>query len=216
MTQLPFTHDQFLDVFGAYNRALWPAAVLIWLLTAAVIATLYRRGPRASQLVAAVLAFHWGWAGLVYHLAFFRSVNPAAILFGAVFVLQAALLLWRGVLGHQLAFQSASSIWGYIGGTLIIYALIYPALGLTLGLAYPRFPSFGVPCPTTILTAGLLFLAPRREVRLLIVIPVLWAAVGGSAAVLLGIRADFALLVVGLLLLVFVATGPRGPEISAA
>ena len=26
---LPFTHDQFLDVFGAYNRALWPAVILI-------------------------------------------------------------------------------------------------------------------------------------------------------------------------------------------
>jgi len=114
--QLSFTHDQFLDVFGAYNRALWPAAILIWLLTAAAIATLYRRGPRASRLVAAVLAFHWGWAGLAYHLAFFRSINPAATLFGAVFVLQAALFLRRGALGSQLSFQPTSSVWGRVGG----------------------------------------------------------------------------------------------------
>jgi hypothetical protein len=214
--QLPFTHDQFLDVFGAYNRALWPAVILIWLLTAAAIGILYRRGPRASRLVAALLAFHWGWAGLVYHLAFFRSVNPAATLFGAVFVLQAALFLWRGALGSQLSFQPTSSTWGRVGGALIVYALLYPALGLALGLAYPRFPSFGVPRPTAILTVGLLLLAPRREVRLLSAIPVLWAAVGGSAALLLNIRADFALLVAGPLLLIFAAAGPRRPDISAA
>ena len=212
----PFTHDQFLDVFGAYNRALWPAAILIWLLTAAAIAVLYRRGPRTSRLVAAGLAFHWGWAGLVYDLAFFRSINPTATVFGAMFVLQAAIFLWRGVLGSQLSFQPTSAIWGRVGGALIIYALLYPALGLALGLAYPRFPSFGVPCPTVILTVGLLLLAPRREVRLLSAIPVLWAAVGGSAAVLLNIRADFALLVAGPLLLVFAAAGPRRPDIKSA
>lgn len=207
--QLPFTHDQFLDVFGAYNRALWPAAILTWLLTAAAIVALYRRGPSASRLVATVLAFHWGWAGIAYHVAFFRSINPAADLFGAVFVLQAALLLWRGVAGSQLSFQPSSSSWGRVGGALIAYALLYPAIGLALGLAYPRIPSFGVPCPTAILTAGLLLLAPRREARLLSAIPVLWAVVGGSAAVLLNIHADFALVVAGLLLLVFAAAGPR-------
>jgi uncharacterized protein DUF6064 len=214
--QLPFTHDQFLDVFGAYNRALWPAAILTWLLTAAAIVALYRRGPRASRVVAAVLAFHWGWAGIAYHLAFFRSINPAATLFGAVFVLQAALFLWRGVLGSQLSFQPTSSFWGRLGGALITYSLLYPALGLALGLAYPRFPSFGVPCPTAILTVGLLLLAPRREARRLCAIPVLWAAVGGSAAVLLNIRADFALVVAGLLLLLFAAAGPRRSDIPAA
>jgi len=214
--QLPFTHDQFLDVFDAYNRTLWPAAILTWLLTAATIAALYRRGPRASRLVAAVLAFHWGWAGIAYHLAFFRSINPAAALFGAMFILQAALFLRRGVLGSQLSFQPTSSFWGRVGGALIAYSLLYPALGLALGLTYPRFPSFGVPCPTAILTVGLLLLAPRREVRLLGAIPVLWAAVGGSAAVLLNIRADFALVVAGLLLLLFAAAGPRRSDIRAA
>ena len=207
--QLPFTHDQFLDVFGAYNRALWPAAVLMWLLTAAAIVALYRRGPRASRFVAAVLAIHWGWAGIAYHLAFFRSINPAANFFGAVFVLQAALFLWRGALGSHLSFQPTSLFWGRVGGALIGYALLYPAIGLAFGLAYPRIPTFGVPCPTAILTVGLLLFAPRREVRLLGGIPVLWAAVGGSAAVLLNIRADFALLVAGLFLMVFAIVGPR-------
>jgi len=54
--------------------------------------------------------------------------------------------------------------------------------------------------------------AARREVRLLSAIPVLWAVVGGSAAVLLNIWADFALLIAGPLLLVFAAAGPHRPD----
>jgi hypothetical protein len=99
---------------------------------------------------------------------------------------------------------------------LILYSLLYPALGLALGLAYPRFPSFGVPCPTAILTVGLLLLAPRREARRMGAIPVLWTAVGGSAAVLLKIPADWALLVAGLLLVLFAAVGPSRSDIRTA
>ena len=36
--RLPFTHDEFLDVFGAYNTLLWPLEVILWLLTATVLA----------------------------------------------------------------------------------------------------------------------------------------------------------------------------------
>lgn len=32
--ELPFTHEEFLDVFGHYNEALWPAEALLWLVTA--------------------------------------------------------------------------------------------------------------------------------------------------------------------------------------
>ena len=35
--ELPFTRTAFFDVFGAYNSALWPAAVALWILTAAVV-----------------------------------------------------------------------------------------------------------------------------------------------------------------------------------
>ena len=78
-------------------------------------------------------------------------------------------------------------------------------------MSYPRAPSFGVPCPTTILTAGLLLLLPRREARLVAVIPVIWAAIGGSAAFLLAIRADLALLLAGGFLLPYVHPDRRSP-----
>ena len=50
----------------------------------------------------------------------------------------------------------------------------------------------GLPCPTTIFTAGVLMLATPGSWGLSTV-PVLWSAIGGSAAFLLGLRADVAL-----------------------
>ncbi len=212
---LPFTHDQFLDLFGDYNRALWPAVGLLWLATLFGLVQLYRGRPGASRLLAALLAFHWAWAGLVYHLGFFRRINPAAALFGAAFLLEAVLLLWRGVLRPGFSLTTRATVWSRLGIALIVYAMLYPGLGLLLWLQVPRFPSFGVPCPTTILTAGLLLQAPRREARLLGGIPVLWAGIGGSAAFVLGIRADLALPVAGLLLLLHI-TGAGGRDGGAA
>ena len=83
---------------------------------------------------------------------------------------------------------------------MILYALLlYPALGALAGHAWPAVPAFGVaPCPTTIFTIGLLVLAPWRVARWLIVLPVLWSAAGGSAALLLGVPQDYGLIAAGL------------------
>src|SRR4029077_11640490 len=48
--RLPFTKDQFFDVFAAYNGALWPAVVALWLastLTCVWLATSRRLHDRA-------------------------------------------------------------------------------------------------------------------------------------------------------------------------
>lgn len=209
--QLPFTHDQFLDLFGDYNRAVWPLVVLLWLATLAALTQLYRGRPRASRVLAILLACHWAWAGAVYHLAFFRRINPAALVFGSAFLLEGALLLWRGGVRRSATFILSSSIWSGLGFALALYALAYPALGLLFGLHYPRLPTFGVPCPTAILTAGLLLLVPRSEARLLGPIPVLWGGVGGSAAFVLGVRADFVLALAGVVLLAYMLTPARPP-----
>lgn len=204
--ELPFTHDQFLDLFAAYNRALWPAVAGLWAITALTVARWYAGAPGSPKLLSIVLALHWAWSGAVYHLAFFRSINPAATLFGIVFLVQAGFFLWRGIAGTGLVIKRGDSGWRIPGILLIVYAMAYPALGIFFGLNVPRFPSFGVPCPTTLLTMGVLLLLSRTEARMLGVIPLLWALVGGSAAWLLQVRADLALPVGGLLLLGYLIT----------
>ena len=57
-------------------------------------------------------------------------------------------------------------------------------------------PLFGVaPCPTTIFTLGLLLLS-NASWRLF-VIPLVWSAIGGSAAVLLAVPQDYGLILAG-------------------
>lgn len=214
--QLPFSREQFLDVFGAYNQALWPAALLLWLATAFMVVRLIRRGPGASRALSALLAVHWAWAGLAYHVAYFRGINPLAAIFGAAFVLQAALFVGRGIMSPSLRYEPRDSAWSRLGIGLMVYALLYPALGLASGLAYPRMPIFGVPCPTTLLTAGALMLVRSSAVRALAIIPLLWSMIGGSSAFLLGVPADLMLTVAAILLLVHVVRPRRHALAHAA
>ena len=79
---------------------------------------------------------------------------------------------------------------------------MYPAINAAQHLSVSRIPTFGVPCPTMIFTAGMLMLATPRSWRLSIV-PVIWSLIGGSAAFLLGVRADYALPLAGIALVIF-------------
>ena len=79
---------------------------------------------------------------------------------------------------------------------------LYPAINAVQHASVARIPTFGLPCPTTILTGGLLLLASPR-LRILAIVPVIWSAIGGSAAFLLGVSADYALPVTGVALTVF-------------
>jgi hypothetical protein len=213
--RLPFTHEQFLAAFAAYNTAWWPAALVLWLLSIVAIWRLYRHEAGASRLLSAVLALQWGWAGAVYHLAYFRPINPAAAAFGLLFLVQSFLILRSGVLRSRLTFAPSRSAPGRVGGVLLGYALLYPVVGLLTGLRYPALPSFGVPCPTTILTAGAMLLAPHNAIRHVALIPVGWAVVGGSAAFLLAVPGDLVLLLAGALLLFYIlAPGPAAPTKS--
>ena len=155
---LPFTRGEFLDVFAVYNTHLWPAAALLWLATVAVVVVLARAARPPHRLIAGLLVFHWAWAGIVYQAWLFTAINPAAWLFAVLFVAQAvAFARW----GAALEFSRRPSIGHTISWILIVYALLYPAVAWADGLDYPRLPTFGVPCPTTILTAGLLLAADR-------------------------------------------------------
>jgi hypothetical protein len=200
--QLPFTEDQFFDLFAAYNTMLWPALVALWLASAVASALLLSSRRPRHRWISALLAAHWAWSGLAYHAAFFTQINPAAWLFAALFVVQAALFVWWGVVQGRLSFAPWPNRWAAVAWVLIVYSLVYPAINVVQHLSVSRIPTFGVPCPTTIFTAGLLMLATPRSWPLSI-IPVIWSVVGGSAALLLGVHADYALPLAGIALAAF-------------
>lgn len=204
--RIPFTPEQFLEVFRQYNEAVWPAQWLLYVAGIAAVVLAFRGSRRAGMAISAILAALWLWMGIVYHFTFFRPINPAAVIFGGAFIAQAALFVWIGVWRGRLAFRVQRGPTSLLAGMLVLYSLVfYPMLGRALGHVYPASPTFGLPCPTTILTLGLLLLTPGLP-RILFVIPVLWAAVGTSAAVQLGMSEDFGLLVAGLVALIVLVT----------
>jgi hypothetical protein len=143
---------------------------------------------------------------LAYHWAFFSAINPAAKVFGVMFLLQGALFLWFGLRGGGLAYEFHSGALGYLGGLLIVYGLvIYPVLGIASGRAYMNQPTFGLPCPTTIFTMGVLLWARPRVPWPLLVVPAAWSVIGFTAVSAFGVLEDImmpvAVLIGGALLL---------------
>jgi hypothetical protein len=188
---LPFTAEQFFGVFRAYHETFWPAPI-VWngLALACVILVARWRG-RADRWIAGFLAALWVWVGTAYHIATFTSINRAAWAFGTLFVLQGIFFAFSGVLGNHLRFGVDRGVRGVVGGVLIGYALvIYPLVGAALGHRYPAAPSFGLPCPSTIFTFGLLLWTTAPVPRHLLVIPVLWALIGSSAVFNWGVLED--------------------------
>jgi len=207
MMQPPFTTQQFLDVFRAYNDAVWPLQFVF----------VRGRSENARRFTAAVLAFFWLWMGVVYHLLFFKTINPLATAFGILFIAQAILIGWRGVVRPSISY-APDSRWNAVAGWLLaIYALVgYPLIAYAAGQRYPALPTFGLPCPTTIFTIALLLWMPRTSPRALLIIPIVWSVLGLSAATTLGIREDFGLTVAGALAIVRLLPSPAKHQRGAA
>jgi hypothetical protein len=196
---LPFDRAEFFGVFREYNETVWPLQLVLLFLAFAALALAASNTPSAGRIVSAIVAVLWAWVGAVYHLAFFLPINPAAAFFGVVFLAGAALFAWEGVVKGRLAFCFPRNPRGALALGLAAYALaLYPMLGLASGREASEVASFGLPCPTTIFTVGLLGLAKPPVPRALFIAPLLWSVIGMQAAWLLGVYEDFALLVAAL------------------
>jgi hypothetical protein len=196
--KMPFTPEQFFNVFAQYNLAVWPMQVLFYVLALAALVLAVKETRYSNQAVSAILAFLWLWMGLVYHLGYFSTINGAAYVFGGLFIIQAGLFLVAGTLKQKLWFRFHPNSYAIIGALFILYGLvIYPVLGYALGHRYPYNPTFGLPCPTTIFTFGLLLWTDKKIPKYLLIIPVLWSILGLSAALQLGVWEDGMLLITG-------------------
>lgn len=191
---MPFTTDQFLNIFKEYNTTIFPMQILFNILACFIIAMIFFRVHSRSRIINVILSFLWMWTGVVYHIMFFTSINNAAYVFGSLFIIQSLLLLFLGVIRSDLRYDYREDWIGKIGWILVVYSLlIYPALGYLFGHSYPHQPTFGLPCPTTIFTFGI-FLFISSEVRISVyIVPVLWSLLGFSAAINMGIFEDLGL-----------------------
>ena len=208
--RIPFSLGDFLNVFNAYNQSIFPLQIIFYLIAFLCIYLLFTENKNTNMVISIVLSFFWLWMGIVYHLIFFSAINKAAYFFGALFIIQGILFTVWGVFKNSLSFEYQKSTNNIAGIILLLYALIiYPVLGYNLGHAYPYSPTFGLPCPTTIFTFGLLLFTKNKIPVYILIIPLLWSVVGFTAALTLTIYEDIGLLIAGLTTFTFLLISNR-------
>lgn len=202
---LPFTPEQFFGIFAEYNRAFWPIVAGLWMAASVMLVLAWRNPVGRSRGMSFLLSALWLWNAVAYHALLFSSINPAAWLFAGLFAAQSLLLFRAGLRNDVEYFASMRGL----GGGLALYSLAYPLISVATEHAYPATPTFGVPCPTAILTIGLLLTARRGIPVVLAIIPVAWGFIGGSAAMLLSVPADYVLLFAGIACMVVASARNR-------
>lgn len=196
--KIPFSVEEFFAVFTRYNEAVWPLQVMLFALAVFALLSVVRKSRYANIIAFSFLSFLWIWMGAVYHLAFFSRINGLANVFGGLFTFQGLIFLYYGVWHQRIKLERARDVSNALAYVFIAYALVfYPLLGIVAGHAYPSTPTFGVPCPTTIYTFGILLFAKERIPWFVVIMPFLWSLVGFSAALNLSVPEDFGLVVAG-------------------
>ena len=212
--EIPFTAQQFFGVFADYNTTLWPAQVILTGMALAAMVLVFVPRCWSGAAVSAILAALWVWIAAAYHLAFFTTISPPAYAFAAMSMAGAAVFFWQGVVRRRLEFRWVLSAQTLAGVVLIVFALlIYPLWAWLAGHRYPAFATFGLPCPTTIFTIGLLAFAVVPFPRSPLVVPVLWCFVGAQAAFLLSVPQDLGLVVAGVVGMALWTTANRRPPL---
>jgi hypothetical protein len=211
---MPFTLEMLLTYFAAYNERIWPMQVVGFALGLLTLVPLFRSGRVWDRVVTGVLAFLWLWLGLVFWR---EAAATMAMLYAPtlLFAVQGALFVY--VLARdRMTYGAVSLVDTAMGLAFIAYALVgYPLVGLLVGHVYPYAaisPLF--PCPGTVLTFGVLLLARRVPIYLL-VIPTLWALTG-ILWFYLGMVEDAGLVIAGVVGVIILITRKRAAQPAAA
>ena len=169
-----FSLPTWYRLFERYNTAIWPAQIAALALGLVILALLRRRDVRFGRVIAAILAASWLWIAIAFHATEYATLTWIAVYFAWAFGVEAALLLWTGVVRGRLAFEHYPA-----GVAIFLFALVVqPLIGLLFGRSIRQAEVFGVaPDPTAIGTLGILVLATGRPRWELIALPAAWCAI---------------------------------------
>lgn len=204
MSELFGSAEAFYEMFIAYNRAVWPMPVIMYMLGIAAVILMVNKAKWHDTIIAFILSFFWLWAGIVFFLMYFSKMKPIYYLVALIFVVQGVLFLLNGFgvgIKPRLSFQVRTDGYGWVGGLFILYAMVvYPLIGTATEHGYPGGPIFGTaPCPMTIFTVGMLLLTDKKVPVSMLIIPLFWALGGVVPVVVYGVFADIGLVIAGIL-----------------
>lgn len=174
---LLFSPSTYYRLLERYNLAVWPAQP-IFLALGLALPFLLRRG----RMAAAILAAAWLWVAWKFHLRHYAGINWAADYFAAAFFVEAALLVWVGVIRKELRPRlPGHGIELAAIGIYLLALLAWPAIAPVEGRPWPQAEVFGAaPDPTAVATLAIALLGSPPARWLLLPIPLLWCAVGGA------------------------------------
>jgi len=175
---LLFSPRTYYRTIELYNLDVWPAHVLGLATGIAIVALLVTRSRHRDRIVAALLAVCWLWVGWAFHYERYAQINWVAPWIGALFALEAALLVITGVIGGRIVFEQPGAGMSWLAISLIALAVVgYPLLAPLSGRAWTNAEAFGVAAdPTALATVAALALVRGRIRWLLLAIPLLWCA----------------------------------------
>ncbi len=78
---MPFSIEQFFEVFARYNLAVWPLQIVAFLAGIVVVLLLWSNSRGGAAMIAVTLSAMWLVNGIGYHWLYFSTINPAARLF---------------------------------------------------------------------------------------------------------------------------------------
>ena len=194
--KLPFTPEQFFNLIEKYNLTIAPFQIIILLLGIICLILLHTKSSAKDKLIGTYLGLLWIWIGIAYHLIFFTIINKAAYIFGGLFILQGLLILFTSLFKNRLIFTFTFKTKDYFGYFFILYGLIiYPIISYLVEGSCERTIVMGLPCPSTIFTFGFFLLTSNKFPKYLLIIPTLWAIVGLSAAINIGVTQDLMIII---------------------
>ncbi|MEZ5889005.1 MAG: DUF6064 family protein [Xanthobacteraceae bacterium] len=178
---LLFSPRTYYRLFELYNLAVWPWQIVAFALGIAVLALWLCGGSWRGRAIAAILAACWLWVAWAYLLVRYDPINWAARYFAIGFAIEAALLVWSGLIRDGLGLRRGRDAAAMTGLGMFGLALVaWPLIGWPFGRPMVQAEVFGVaPDPTVVATLGIILAAKRTHWELLVV-PVLWCAISGA------------------------------------
>ena len=182
---VPFSSDAYWRLFMAENVVLWPLPVVAAVAGGMLLfrLTLQSR-PVPGFPVMLLLAGVWIWVGWNFVLHRYGTLNWAGSWLVWLFLLQGALLC---IHANRIDLQPAAGLRGRLGAATALFGLWgYPLLAPLNGRSLLLGEAFAIaPDPTVVTTIGVLALAGRRSLVLLVA-PALWLAVSCTTLVVIG------------------------------
>jgi uncharacterized protein DUF6064 len=197
---LLFSPRTYYRMFELYHTQVWPIHLVVLGSTLAIAVLLRREEEWRDRAIAGLLAVWWVWVAIAFHFQRYATINWSARYFAALFVIQALLLAWFGVVRGRLRFRLSREPAVHMAAGLLLFALVLePIAGRIAGRAWRQVEMFGLtPDPTAIATLAFLALSTARPHQALIVIPAVWCAIGAATLWALGSPEAWLVLFAGL------------------